>query len=211
MKLLRVGLVLVLLTGPVALQRADQPSGLPTQERAQTAQTTDQKEATAPAKLPPIEVHFSPKGGCTEAVVKEMNAAKNSILVQAYSFTSVAIAKALVEAHERGVRVEVILDKSSCTKNYSAADFVQHAGISAAGMPARFAPGPTRVLPTPARPAPLKPRHESGQYVTGFVTDGKDLTGFLHLVSTSSASNFAMVDCTPRAASAEWRNPPGGP
>lgn len=27
---------------------------------------------TLPRTLPPIEVHFSPKGGCTEAVVKEI-------------------------------------------------------------------------------------------------------------------------------------------
>ena len=44
--------------------------------------------------LPPIEVYFSPKGGCTEAVVKELAAAKSTILVQAYSFTSAPIAKA---------------------------------------------------------------------------------------------------------------------
>ncbi len=34
-------------------------------------------------------------GGATEAVVKEINAAKSEILVQAYSFTSVNIAKAV--------------------------------------------------------------------------------------------------------------------
>jgi hypothetical protein len=56
-----------------------------------------QEPPKAPPSLPPIEVHFSPKGGCTEAVVKEINAAKMTILVQAYSFTSVPIAKALVE------------------------------------------------------------------------------------------------------------------
>ena len=42
---------------------------------------------------------FSPKGGCTNAIVRQINAAKTSILVQAYSFTSTPIAKALVEAH----------------------------------------------------------------------------------------------------------------
>jgi hypothetical protein len=36
-----------------------------------------------PQTLPPIEVYFSPKGGCTEAVVKEINAAKKTLLVQA--------------------------------------------------------------------------------------------------------------------------------
>ena len=40
------------------------------------------------------------------------------------------IAKALVEAHDRGVAITVILDKSDRTEQYSAADFVQHAGIA---------------------------------------------------------------------------------
>ena len=79
--------------------------------------------------LPPIEVCFSPKGGCTEAVVKELDAAKSTVLVQAYSFTSAPIAKAIVDAHSRGVRIEVILDKSQRTEKYSSADFVEHAGI----------------------------------------------------------------------------------
>ena len=59
----------------------------------------------------------------------EINPAKTSILVEAYSFTSTPIAKALVAAHKRGLKVEVILDKSNRTKNYSAADFVLHGGI----------------------------------------------------------------------------------
>ena len=78
---------------------------------------------------PTIEVHFSPHGGCTDAVVKELNAAKKTILVQAYSFTSAPIAKALVDAHKRGVDVRVILDKSQRREKYSSADFVAHAGI----------------------------------------------------------------------------------
>ena len=74
-------------------------------------------------------VYFSPRGGCTEAVIRELSQAKTSVLVQAYSFTAKPIAKALVEAHRRGVKVEVILDKSQRTANYSSADFVAHGGI----------------------------------------------------------------------------------
>ena len=44
-------------------------------------------------------------------------------------FTSAPIAKALVDAHKRGVDIKVILDKSQRTEKYSSADFVQHAGI----------------------------------------------------------------------------------
>jgi len=68
--------------------------------------------AESPQPIPPIEVYFSPKGGCTDAIIKEVKAAKSSVLVQAYWFTSASIAKALVEAHKRGVKVEVILDRS---------------------------------------------------------------------------------------------------
>lgn len=76
-----------------------------------------------------IEVFFSPKGGCTEAVVANLDKATNAVLVQAYSFTSAPIAKALVDAEKRGVKVQIILDKSQRTANYSSADFVQRAGI----------------------------------------------------------------------------------
>jgi phosphatidylserine/phosphatidylglycerophosphate/cardiolipin synthase-like enzyme len=82
-------------------------------------------------KSPPYnwEVYFSPHGGVTEAVIKELGKAKNTILVQAYSFTSAPIAKALLNAHKRGVKVEVILDKSQSTKQYSSATFLSNQGI----------------------------------------------------------------------------------
>jgi phosphatidylserine/phosphatidylglycerophosphate/cardiolipin synthase-like enzyme len=60
-------------------------------------------------------VHFSPNGGCTAHMVEELSKAQQFIYVQAYSFTSVPIAQALVAAHQRGVHVEVILDKSDRT------------------------------------------------------------------------------------------------
>jgi phosphatidylserine/phosphatidylglycerophosphate/cardiolipin synthase-like enzyme len=84
---------------------------------------------TASGTIPLPEAFFSPKGGCTQAVVKELKAARQSILVQAYSFTSAPIAAALVEAARRGVQIEVVLDKSNKTGKYSSADFVSHAGI----------------------------------------------------------------------------------
>jgi phosphatidylserine/phosphatidylglycerophosphate/cardiolipin synthase-like enzyme len=76
-----------------------------------------------------VAVYFSPSGGATDAVVREINAAKQQILVQAYSFTSVPIAKALVDAHKRGVTVLAVLDKSQQTEKYSAATFLMNAGI----------------------------------------------------------------------------------
>jgi phosphatidylserine/phosphatidylglycerophosphate/cardiolipin synthase-like enzyme len=83
----------------------------------------------AQEKPPTIEVYFSPHGGCTEAIIRELNKAKSSVLVQAYSFTSAPIAKALLNAHKRGVKVEVILDKSQRTEKYSSATFLFNVGI----------------------------------------------------------------------------------
>ncbi len=77
----------------------------------------------------PTQIYFSPDGGCTDAIVRELNKAKQEILVQAYSFTSREIAKALVDAHKRGVKTEIILDKSNRSKKYSAGDFTAHMGI----------------------------------------------------------------------------------
>jgi len=76
-------------------------------------------------------VYFSPQGGCPQAIIKELDGAKKEVLVQAYSFTSTPIAKALVKAHQRGVKVKVILDKCQNQKRrkYSSADFLAQCGI----------------------------------------------------------------------------------
>jgi phosphatidylserine/phosphatidylglycerophosphate/cardiolipin synthase-like enzyme len=77
-----------------------------------------------------ISVYFSPDGGCTDAIVAKLNAAKKTVDVQAYSFTNTAIAKALVAANKRGVRVRVVLDKSNDTDKYTSATFLANEGVS---------------------------------------------------------------------------------
>lgn len=59
------------------------------------------------------KAYFSPKGGAEIALIKELDSAKRTILVQAYSFTNDTIATALVRASLRGVKVVVILDRSN--------------------------------------------------------------------------------------------------
>jgi len=83
------------------------------------------------AQQGPQDLHpyFSPNGGCTQAIVDSLNSAKKSVLVQAYSFTSIPIARALVNAHKRGVDVQVILDKSNISDRYTAATFLANEGI----------------------------------------------------------------------------------
>jgi phosphatidylserine/phosphatidylglycerophosphate/cardiolipin synthase-like enzyme len=74
-------------------------------------------------------LYFSPNGNCTQAIVKEIDSAKKEVLVQAYSFTSVTIAQALLNAKKRGVNVRAILDKSQTSTQYSMATFLYNQGI----------------------------------------------------------------------------------
>ena len=74
-------------------------------------------------------VYFSPQGGATSAIVQTLNKSKSTVLVQAYSFTSKPIAEALVRAHERGVRVEVLLDRSQKTQRFAVIDLLIHSAI----------------------------------------------------------------------------------
>jgi len=83
-------------------------------------------EAPAPA----WHVYFSPNHGATTAVVEALASARTTVRVQAYSFTSAPIARALVEAHGRGVDVQVILDRRERGSRYSSADFLAHTGIA---------------------------------------------------------------------------------
>jgi phosphatidylserine/phosphatidylglycerophosphate/cardiolipin synthase-like enzyme len=82
--------------------------------------------------LPPpsITPHFSPKGGCTDTVVRELQHAKRSVHVLAYSFTSRPIAQALIDAKLRGVHVEIILDHSNEHDAHSDLPFLLEQGLT---------------------------------------------------------------------------------
>jgi phosphatidylserine/phosphatidylglycerophosphate/cardiolipin synthase-like enzyme len=92
------------------------------------ASLTAEKPVTVPS-AGELEVVFSPNGGCTDLVIKVIQSAKTSIRVLAYSFTSAPIAKAMVEAHKRGVDVQVVVDKSQKSAKYTSATFIANAGI----------------------------------------------------------------------------------
>jgi phosphatidylserine/phosphatidylglycerophosphate/cardiolipin synthase-like enzyme len=76
-----------------------------------------------------IRVYFSPDGGCTDAILGQINQAKTEILIQAYSFTSKPIAQALIRAKKRGITIIAVLDKSNWTQRYSAATFLKNMDI----------------------------------------------------------------------------------
>jgi len=78
---------------------------------------------------PTIQVCFTPGENCTKKIVDAINAAQSSLYIQAYSFTSAPIAKAVVAAKERGLDVKVILDKSQKNQRYSSSRYLVNQSI----------------------------------------------------------------------------------
>lgn len=84
---------------------------------------------TAAAIEDGISVYFSPRGGCTEAVVHAIDQARESVKIQVFSFTSAPIAQATAAAHKRGVKIIAILDARQAGGKYSSATFLYNQGI----------------------------------------------------------------------------------
>jgi phosphatidylserine/phosphatidylglycerophosphate/cardiolipin synthase-like enzyme len=57
-----------------------------------------------------VQIAFTPGDDAARIIVDAVRAAKDQILVQAFSFTHRDIARALIDAHVRGVTVQVIAD-----------------------------------------------------------------------------------------------------
>lgn len=62
---------------------------------------------------------FTPGENCSNKIIKAIAQAKQEILVQAYSFSDISIAEALILAKTRGVDVKIILDKSQLKARYT--------------------------------------------------------------------------------------------
>lgn len=73
---------------------------------------------------------FVPDGpSCESLLVDTIHNTRQSLLIQAYSFTSVPIADEVVKAFKRGIDVRVIVDKSQISEKYTSATFLKNAGI----------------------------------------------------------------------------------
>lgn len=81
-------------------------------------------QAPTPIPMEPcsVAVFFSPKGGCTKAIVSEIDGAEHEIQFQAYSFTSKPIRDAFIRALERGVEVSGSIDKTNQDADRTIAD-----------------------------------------------------------------------------------------
>jgi phosphatidylserine/phosphatidylglycerophosphate/cardiolipin synthase-like enzyme len=76
-----------------------------------------------------VAAYFSPEGGATDALIKEISRGKREVLVQAYSLSSLPIVKALLAAHQRGLGVKIIIDKSERGEGLTPVVMLANAGV----------------------------------------------------------------------------------
>ncbi len=94
-----------------------------------TPQTTKELEPVLLIEHDHISTCFTPPSGCASVIASHISKAQESIYVQAYGFTSREITHALINAHKKGIKVRVLLDKSNLTTKYSQINKLRTSGI----------------------------------------------------------------------------------
>ncbi|KWK06069.1 endonuclease [Burkholderia ubonensis] len=88
--------------------------------------------------VPRVEVAFSPDGGAESLVLRTIGDARQSIRVLAYSFTALAVTRALITAKRRGVDVAVTVDaRSNFDEDRSGRARAALGALAYAGIPVR--------------------------------------------------------------------------
>jgi len=95
-----------------------------------SAANADTNASNNPIPAEVLGVYFTPPAGAAQAIVKTIDASSHEVLVQAYGFTHNAIAQAIIRAHQRGVKVSVLLDQKSDHTNRYVVDLLNNAQIT---------------------------------------------------------------------------------
>ena len=159
---------------------------LPALALAQPSPTTDAavvpESPSVPVSVPmtQIRAYFTPGHTVETAITDEIDAAQNTIRVQAYSFTNPLIVQALADARLRGVDVIVVLDKSNRTQRSAVADLAKRAGI----------------------PTLIDDRHAIAHNKIMIIDDRIVITGsynFSRAAEKSNAENLVIIESAPIA------------
>lgn len=75
------------------------------------------------------EVYFCPEDGCASALIHYIDSANTTIYIAIYSFTHDEIKEALYDAHERGVEIRVIMDRTQAGHSSSVDEELLDEGI----------------------------------------------------------------------------------
>jgi len=124
---------------------------------------------------------FTPNPEAEDFVIRGIDAAKKSIDLSMFTYTSPKITKALVAAHERGVKVRVLLDESQTGRSYQKpyAEYLAFHGI------------PVKTL---AGPNPDGPKYAEKNHNKFMVLDGKLVyTGSFNYTKSAAYTNYENI------------------
>ncbi len=82
-----------------------------------------------------VSVYFSPNGGASDAIIRQIENAHSYIDIAMYAFTSRPIGQALIDAYKRGVKVRLVMDVHEANTRYSRSRFFYKAGIPIKTLP----------------------------------------------------------------------------
>lgn len=140
-------------------------------------------DAAGPASDSTARCYFSPGGGCTAAIVAEIDAARNTVELEGYAFTSKPIGNALLSARRRGVDVKLVLDASKSNEDRHEVDYLARKGL----------------------PIFLDARHAIFHNKVILIDDGTLITGsfnFTRAAEEENAENVIILHNQPRLQSA---------
>jgi phosphatidylserine/phosphatidylglycerophosphate/cardiolipin synthase-like enzyme len=150
-----------------------------------------------PAAVPQsakVRVAFTPGDDAAGQIIDAIRQARKQVLVQAFSFTHDGIARALVEAHKRGIEVKLIADRDQTEKMKRG----QVAGIARGGVPvwldSEHQGAHNKVMVIDAG-------HSYGQVITGSFN-------FTRAAQHKNAENVVFIsgnDALIRAYAANWQ------
>lgn len=146
-----------------------------------------------------VELAFTPWDDAEGAILRSLKGARHAIYVQAYLFTSRALARALIEARQRGIAVAILADREMTEKGENS----QISQLAAAGIPVwlevRYANAHNKIML-------IDPGEASGSVITGSYN-------FTYSAQARNAENLLILRGNPRLARAyldNWERHRGG-
>lgn len=76
-----------------------------------------------------VEVYFSPSRACEKEILSGITHAQKTIDAAVYTFTHKKIAKALYQAHQRGIKVRILTDRKQSDYYASMAPYLFRKGV----------------------------------------------------------------------------------
>lgn len=77
-----------------------------------------------------VSTYFSPRRGTADQIIGFINRCEKTIVAAVYSITHDGIANALIKAHNRGVSVHILTDKTQAGSRYADDELLEEAGIT---------------------------------------------------------------------------------